>query len=313
MPRITPAGCSFFGGYGGLSDARAFAPGWHHSAVWMGRLCQAPLRRAGRGSSPLCRVSPPGGRRRRRLLTMDDAASPSTEKTTAKRSTRHKTMTLEADEFMRRFLLHVLPGGFHRIRHYGLLANAGRREHLAQVRQLCTSSPPHRRRRRRRGGLWPIHVRLPALRRRDDRRRDLRPRATDPRATHLASRSMSTGSRCPQRSVHFASATAESGRLGPTLPQHRFSPAAAAPKRALHVAIPHRRDASRRLRRRSVPPRPLATRQIPIAPCSPNRSGTPRFPPSRLVRRLPAWRQLVIAPLRGGRHRTTLNGPGHWA
>ncbi len=46
----------------------------------------------------------------------------------AKGKTRYKTMTLSADEFMRRFLLHVLPGGFHRIRHYGLLANAGRRE-----------------------------------------------------------------------------------------------------------------------------------------------------------------------------------------
>jgi hypothetical protein len=45
-------------------------------------------------------------------------------------------MTLAADEFIRRFLLHVLPGGFHRIRHYGLLANAGRREHLAQAREL---------------------------------------------------------------------------------------------------------------------------------------------------------------------------------
>jgi len=50
--------------------------------------------------------------------------------------TRHKTMTLATDEFMRRFLLHVLPSGFHRIRHYGLLANAGRREHLARARQL---------------------------------------------------------------------------------------------------------------------------------------------------------------------------------
>jgi predicted RNA-binding Zn-ribbon protein involved in translation (DUF1610 family) len=47
---------------------------------------------------------------------------------------------------MRRFLLHVLPSGFHRIRHYGLLANAGRRDHLAQARQLLhvvpTTSPP---------------------------------------------------------------------------------------------------------------------------------------------------------------------------
>jgi hypothetical protein len=40
--------------------------------------------------------------------------------------TRYKAMTLAADEFMRRFLSHVLPSGFHRIRHYGLLANAGR-------------------------------------------------------------------------------------------------------------------------------------------------------------------------------------------
>jgi hypothetical protein len=56
----------------------------------------------------------------------------------AKGRTRHKTMTLTADEFMRRFLLHVLPGGFHRIRHYGLLANAGRREHLAKVRAAIT-------------------------------------------------------------------------------------------------------------------------------------------------------------------------------
>lgn len=54
----------------------------------------------------------------------------------AKGRTRYKTMTLEAHEFMRRFLLHVLPGGFHRIRHYGLLANAGRRRNLAQVRAL---------------------------------------------------------------------------------------------------------------------------------------------------------------------------------
>jgi hypothetical protein len=54
----------------------------------------------------------------------------------AKGKTRYKTMTLEAHEFMRRFLLHVLPGGFHRIRHYGLLANAGRRRNLARVRAL---------------------------------------------------------------------------------------------------------------------------------------------------------------------------------
>lgn len=52
----------------------------------------------------------------------------------AKGRTRHKTMTLEPHEFMRRFLLHVLPGGFHRIRHYGLLANGNRRDCLAVAR-----------------------------------------------------------------------------------------------------------------------------------------------------------------------------------
>jgi hypothetical protein len=54
----------------------------------------------------------------------------------AKGRTRYKAMTLEPGEFMRRFLLHVLPGGFHRIRHYGLLANCSRTACLAAARQL---------------------------------------------------------------------------------------------------------------------------------------------------------------------------------
>lgn len=54
----------------------------------------------------------------------------------AKGKTRRKTMTLGADEFMRRFLLHVLPDGFHRIRHYGQLANANRKASLALAREL---------------------------------------------------------------------------------------------------------------------------------------------------------------------------------
>ncbi|MGB5764945.1 MAG: IS91 family transposase [Sedimenticolaceae bacterium] len=54
----------------------------------------------------------------------------------AKGKTKYKTMTLSTGEFMRRFLLHVLPCRFHRIRHYGLIANAGRRENLARAREL---------------------------------------------------------------------------------------------------------------------------------------------------------------------------------
>jgi hypothetical protein len=49
---------------------------------------------------------------------------------------RQKVMTLEADEFIRRFLLHVLPDGFQRIRHYGFLGHRYRQAKLALCRQL---------------------------------------------------------------------------------------------------------------------------------------------------------------------------------
>ena len=51
---------------------------------------------------------------------------------------RQKTMTLPVAEFIRRFLIHVLPSGFHRIRHYGLLASGARAHNIARVRQLLT-------------------------------------------------------------------------------------------------------------------------------------------------------------------------------
>ena len=59
---------------------------------------------------------------------------------------RQKTMTLAADEFIRRFLLHVLPDGFQRIRYYGFLANRYREQKLARCRQLLAMpqpEPPH--------------------------------------------------------------------------------------------------------------------------------------------------------------------------
>jgi hypothetical protein len=55
---------------------------------------------------------------------------------------RQKTMTLGADEFIRRFLLHVLPDGFQRIRYFGFLANRYRAEKLALCRQLMQMPPP---------------------------------------------------------------------------------------------------------------------------------------------------------------------------
>jgi hypothetical protein len=53
-----------------------------------------------------------------------------------------KLMTLRADEFIRRFLLHTLPDGFHRIRHYGLFANGHRAAKLAQCRLLLAAPTP---------------------------------------------------------------------------------------------------------------------------------------------------------------------------
>ncbi len=55
---------------------------------------------------------------------------------------RQKAMTLATDEFIRRFLIHVLPSGFHRIRHYGLFANGGRAENLARARELLHVPAP---------------------------------------------------------------------------------------------------------------------------------------------------------------------------
>ena len=55
---------------------------------------------------------------------------------------RYKLMTLATDEFIRRFLMHVLPKGFHRIRHYGLLANGNRADNVAKARALLNVPKP---------------------------------------------------------------------------------------------------------------------------------------------------------------------------
>src|SRR5262249_47403502 len=55
---------------------------------------------------------------------------------------RYKRMTLATDEFIRRFLIHVLPKGFHRIRHYGLFATSKRIENIARARELLAVPKP---------------------------------------------------------------------------------------------------------------------------------------------------------------------------
>ena len=100
---------------------------------------------------------------------------------------RFRTMTLAPDEFIRRFLLHVLPKGFHRIRHYGLLASATCKTNIARARELIAARAGDRSAgRARRGG--PSRRRrdrpspaMPLLRWPHDYRRDLRARRA-PRA-----------------------------------------------------------------------------------------------------------------------------------
>jgi hypothetical protein len=80
----------------------------------------------------------------RRLFALDDTAVSFRWKDyRTKHRERWKTMTLAVPEFIRRFLSHVLPSGFHRIRHYGLFANGGRTDILARVRHLLHVTPPH--------------------------------------------------------------------------------------------------------------------------------------------------------------------------
>jgi hypothetical protein len=80
-----------------------------------------------------------------RLITLDDKGVTFKWKDyRAKGCLRQKVMTLEVDEFIRRFLIHTLPQGFHRIRHYGLFANGGRTENLARARQLLCVPTPQR-------------------------------------------------------------------------------------------------------------------------------------------------------------------------
>jgi hypothetical protein len=79
----------------------------------------------------------------RRLLAFDEAGVTFRYKDYRRDGgQRLRVMTLATDEFIRRFLLHVLPRGFHRIRHYGLLAGSARKDSIALARELLAAAPP---------------------------------------------------------------------------------------------------------------------------------------------------------------------------
>jgi len=78
-----------------------------------------------------------------RLIALDDNAVSFTWKDyRIEGHDRYKVMKLKAGEFIRRFLIHVLPAGFHRIRHYGLFASGARAENIARARELLSASAP---------------------------------------------------------------------------------------------------------------------------------------------------------------------------
>ena len=128
----------FFGEYAELADAKTFAKwlapmGKCEWVVYAKRPFAGPAAVLAYLSRYTHRVAISNSR----LISMDEAGVTFRWKDyRAKGETRHKTMTLEPEEFMRRFLLHVLPSGFHRIRHYGLIANNARKDNLALAREL---------------------------------------------------------------------------------------------------------------------------------------------------------------------------------
>jgi hypothetical protein len=114
----------FFGDHLGLSDRRAFL---RHQAVL----------------AYLSRYTHRVAISNRRLVAFDETGVTFRYKNYRRDGVdRQRTMTLSHDEFIRRFLLHVLPKGFHRIRHYGLLASTGRKANVARARELLAAPAP---------------------------------------------------------------------------------------------------------------------------------------------------------------------------
>ena len=98
---------------------------------------------------------------------------------------RQKVMTLATDEFIRRFLIHVLPSGFHRIRHYGLFASGVRADNIARARALLAASTPRDQDKRADDDDQPepriARPSMPMLRRPHDHRRKVRTRTPSAR------------------------------------------------------------------------------------------------------------------------------------
>ena len=132
----------FFGTLAPLADARAFA--MHLAPVrraeWI-VYAKKPFAGPEQVLRYLARYTHRIAISNRRLAALDDRSVTFTWKD-YRDGGKQKRMTLAAFEFIRRFLLHVLPDGFQRIRHYGFLANGHRKAKLATIRRLLDAAPP---------------------------------------------------------------------------------------------------------------------------------------------------------------------------
>ena len=135
---------SFFGDHLGLSDSRAFA-------AFLAPLCKTrwfvyakpPFAGPEAVLAYLSRYTHRVAISNSRLISLDEAGVNFRCKDYRRDGReRYRTMTLAPDEFIRRFLLHVLPKGFHRIRHYGLLASATHKANVTRARQLLAAPQP---------------------------------------------------------------------------------------------------------------------------------------------------------------------------
>ena len=133
----------FFGDHIGLTDRRAFLR--HLMPLRKKRwvvYCKPPFSGPEAVLAYLSRYTHRVAISNRRLIMLDKHGVTFRYKDYRRdRADRQSTMTLSPDEFIRRFLLHVLPKGFHRIRHYGLLASAGRKANVARARELLDVPP----------------------------------------------------------------------------------------------------------------------------------------------------------------------------
>ena len=135
---------AFFGSLSGLADRRAFLR--HLSPVRKKRwvvYAKPPFAGPEAVLAYLSRYTHRVAISNSRLISFDQRGVTFRYKDYRRGSAdRQQVMTLTADEFIRRFLLHVLPTGFHRIRHYGLLAGGCRKDSLALARRMLAVAPP---------------------------------------------------------------------------------------------------------------------------------------------------------------------------